>query len=229
MTRYGAVKGAKRLMQLMKIAGMQMRQNMVWDSKPIDGTWRVFSAQSFLIHLGLDGDMYPISDGWVCPILSFPLGGPDTVNQQVWWSSQPAHLQAARAKKAWVQAEITLHNMQAVHQARIRNKRNRVAQHKRMVEKKQQEKNENNAALYKTKIMRLAAQSKLPMQALHAKELWRVQLLDQEALQKEALQKEALKKEALQKEARKKEARQQKEEFEEQCINVRFFETWILD
>jgi hypothetical protein len=229
MTRYGAVKGAKRLMQLTKIAGMQMRQNVVWDSKAIDGTWRVFSAQSFLIHLGLDGDMYPISDGWVCPILSFPLGGPDTVNQQVWWSSQPAHLQAARAKKAWVQAEITLHNMQAVHQARIRNKRNRVAQHKRMVEKKQKEKNENNAALYKTKIMRLAAQSKLPMQALHAKELWRVQLFDQEALQKEALQKEALQKEALQKEARKKEERQQKEELEEQCIHVRFFETWILD
>jgi hypothetical protein len=229
MPRYGAVKGAKRLMQLMKIAGMQMRQNMVWDSKPIDGTWRVFSAQSFLIHLGLDGDMYPISDGWVCPILSFPLGGPDTVNQQVWWSSQPAHLQAARAKKAWVQAEITLHNMQAVHQARIRNKRNRVAQHKRMVEKKQQEKNENNAALYKTKIMRLSAQSKLPMQALHVQELWRVQLIDQEALQKQALQKEALQKEALQKEARKKEERQQKEELEEQCIHVRFFETWILD
>ena len=224
MTRYGAVKGAKRLMQLTTIAGMQMRQNVVWDSKPIDGTWRVFSAQSFLIHLGLDGDMYPISDGWVCPILSFPLGGPDTVNQQVWWSSQPAHLQAARAKKAWVQAEITLHNMQAVHQARIRNKRNRVAQHKRMVEKKQQEKNENNAALYKTKIMRLSAQSKLPMQALHVQELWRVQLIDQEALQKEALQKEALQKEAL-----KKEARQQKEEFKEECINVRFFETWNLD
>jgi hypothetical protein len=38
MTRYGAVKGAKRLMQLTKIAGMQMRQNVVWDSKPIDGT-----------------------------------------------------------------------------------------------------------------------------------------------------------------------------------------------
>ena len=226
MTRYGAVKGAKRLMQLTKIAGMQMRQNVVWDSKLIDGTWRVFSAQSFLIHLGLDGDMYPISDGWVCPILSFPLGGPDTVNQQAWWSYQPAHLQAARAKQAWVQAEITLRNMQAVHQARIRTKRNDVARHKRMVEKKQKEKNENKAAWYKTKIMRLAAQSELPMQALHVKELWRV---DQEALQKEALQKEALQKEALQKEARKKEERQQKEELEEQCIHVRFFETWILD
>jgi hypothetical protein len=219
MTRYGAVKGAKRLMQLTKIAGMQMRQNVVWDSKPIDGTWRVFSAQSFLIHQGLDGDMYPISDGWVCPILSFPLGGPDTVNQQAWWSYQPAQLQAARAKQAWVQAEITLRNMQAVHQARIRTKRNDVARHKRMVEKKQKEKNENKAAWYKTKIMRLAAQSELPMQALHVKELWRVQLLDQEALQEEALQKEALQKEA----------RQQKEKFKEQCIHVRFFETWILD
>ena len=231
MTRYGAVKGAKRLMQLTTIAGMQMRQNVVWDSKPIDGTWRVFSAQSFLIHLGLDGDMYPISDGWVCPILSFPLGGPDTVNQQAWWSYQPAHLQAARAKQAWVQAEITLHNMQAVHQARIRTKRNSVAQHKRMVEKKQKEKNEKKAAWYKTKMMRLAAQSELPMHAeekeLRAKELLAKKMLEQGAVTLQIAQ-QLLDQEARQKEARLKEARQQKDELEEQCIHVRFFEAWNL-
>jgi hypothetical protein len=223
----GAVKGVKRLLQLTTIAGMRMRQNVVWGSKPVDGTWRVFSAQSFLIHLGVDGDMYPISDGWVCPILSFPLGGPDTVNQQAWWSYQPAHLQAARAKRAWVYAEITLHNIQAAHEALLRHKRNGVARHKRMVEKQKEEKKAYKVAWYKTKMMRLAAQSELSMQAeekeLHAKELLAKKMLEQGAVQ------QLIDQEALQQEALQKKARQQKEELEEQCINVRFFEAWNLD
>ena len=171
--------------------------------------------------------MYPISDGWVCPILSFPLGGPDTVNQQAWWSYQPAHMQAARAKRAWVYAEITLHNIQTAHEARLRHKRNGVARHKRMVEKQKQEKK-----AYKTKMMRLAAQSELSMQAeekeLHAKELLAKKMLEQGAVQLQIAQ-QLIDQEALQQEARHKETRQQKEELEEQCINVRFFEAWNLD